>query len=103
MAVVLEIGYESDKLKPVYHISIKSCLDLKTDKNRSKLKHKTWGRGAKFVEMWVYNFFICSSASWYSLEIFVLISENDRCQGSCMMHIQKSFGQEVILLGCVSQ
>lgn len=48
-------------------------------------------------------FLAAQAASWYSLEIFVLISENDRCQGSFVMHIQKSFGQKVILPGCVSQ
>ena len=60
---MLEIGYESDELKPVYNISIKGCLDFKTDKNRSKLKYIARGRGANFIEMWVYTFFFCSSST----------------------------------------
>lgn len=90
---VLEIGYESDKLKPVYHISIWQCcqVDLKTDKKQVKIKIRNLRKRKKLVEMWAYNFFICSSASWYSLEIFVLISENDRwLRDLCEAYSEKS-------------
>lgn len=59
-----------------------------------------WGSRVEILEKYVISYL--SAAFCYCIGSFLLISENDRCQGAIVMHILEGLGQEVTLLWWVS-
>lgn len=57
-----------------------------------------WGSGVEILGKCVISYLSAQAAFCYCVGSFLLISENDRCQGAFVMHALEGWGQEVILL-----
>lgn len=99
----VETKEERHDLNQDWHLGITTFLEFKI-KCRSKLKCVClFGEvGGNFRKVCNLLSFCTSSFLLLYRLFFLLISENDRCQGAFVMHALEGLGQEVILLWWVS-